>query len=96
MYVLKNVQDAVAQWDYEQLENNFQSFREFESRRERKNLFMRYSQINFCLDTKIYLASSTLASTEIQLFGGGTSLAVLRIQYTSSTELQLLLSWLWC
>jgi len=47
-----------------------------ESWRERKNLFIRYSQINFCLDTQIYFASSALASTVIQLFGRGTSLAV--------------------
>ena len=67
------VQDPVAQWDYERLESNFQSFREFESRRECKNLFIRYSQINFCLDTKIYFASSALASTVIRLFGRGTS-----------------------
>ena len=33
------VQDAVAQWDYEQL--NFQSLREIESRCEHKNLFKR-------------------------------------------------------
>ena len=86
------VQDAVAQWDYERLESNFQSFCEFESRRERKNLFIRYSQINFCLDTKIYFASSALASTVIRLFGRGTSLAVPRIQCTSGIKLQLLLS----
>ena len=48
-------------------------FSEFKSWSELKNLFIRYSQINFCLDTKIYFASSALASTIIRLFGRGTS-----------------------
>ena len=64
------VKDAMAQWDYERLKSNFH---EFKSRRERKNLFKRYSYINFCLDTKIYFASSALASTIIRLFGRGTT-----------------------
>ena len=37
------VQDAVAQWDYEQLESNFQSFCEFESRWERKNFAQKFA-----------------------------------------------------
>ena len=57
--VSEMVQDAVGQWDYEQLVSNFQSLHE--SQREHKNLFIRYSQINFCLDTKIYFVSSDLA-----------------------------------
>ena len=81
-----------AQWDYERLISDFQSLHEFESWRKRKNLFIRYSQINFCLDTKIYFASCALASTVICLFGGCTSLSVPRIQCTSGSKLQLLLS----
>ena len=61
------------EWDYERLLRDCQRLHEFEWFRECKNLFMCYSQINFCLDSKVYFASSALASTIIRLFGRGTS-----------------------